>query len=160
MNSVDPVAMLLDTGRLSAPNLDTKMTFFQFDDSLKVGNKLIDQEHATLIEYINLLQKSVENEISNTLMSQVLDGLIDYTKTHFFVEEEMMKAFEYPERDAHLSAHEGFCRKIDGLKVNFEQGSSDISSEALEFLKDWLTSHILTVDKRLSEFLADKSLAG
>lgn len=134
------------------------MTFFQFDDSLKVGNKLIDQEHATLIEYINLLQQSVENEISTKLMQQVIDGLIDYTKTHFFVEEEMMKAYGYPDRDAHLKAHEGFCNRMDQIKTNFEQTGATISTDMLEFLKDWLTNHILQVDRRLSEFLADKKL--
>ncbi|MDH5407844.1 MAG: bacteriohemerythrin [Gammaproteobacteria bacterium] len=134
------------------------MSYFEFDDSLKVGNKLIDQEHAVLIEYINLLQKSVENEISETLLKQVLDGLIDYTKTHFFVEEELMKALDYPEASVHLSAHEAFCKKIDELKAGFDQGNTNISGDALAFLKDWLTGHILKVDKRLSDFLSDKTL--
>jgi len=134
------------------------MAYFEFDDSLKVGNKIIDQEHAVLIEYINLLQKSVENEISDTLLIQVLDGLIDYTKTHFFVEEELMKAMDYPEASVHLSAHESFRNKIDGLKASFEQDGTNISGDVLEFLKDWLTNHILKVDRRLSDFLSDKTL--
>lgn len=67
------------------------MAYLEFNDSLMVENKLIDQEHAILIEYINLLQKAVENESSVKIVGQVLDGLTEYTKTHFFVEEEMMR---------------------------------------------------------------------
>ncbi len=133
------------------------MAYIEFNDSLKVENKLIDQEHAVLIEYINLLQKAVENESSVKIVGQVLEGLTDYTKTHFFVEEEMMKAFEYPDVDTHKAAHEGFKSKLVKLIENYNNGDTEISSSALEFLKDWLTEHILKIDKKLSDFLADKS---
>jgi len=134
------------------------MTYFEFNDSLKVENKLIDQEHAILIEYINLLQKAVENETSVKIVGQVLEGLTEYTKTHFFVEEEMMKAFEYPEVEQHKSAHEAFKDKLAKLISNYNNGDTEISGNALTFLKDWLTEHILKIDKKLSDFLADKSL--
>lgn len=134
------------------------MTYFEFNDSLKVENKLIDQEHAILIEYINLLQKAVENETSVKLVGQVLEGLTEYTKTHFFVEEEMMKAFKYPDVVNHKAAHEGFKDKLAKLIENYNNGDTHISGSALEFLKDWLTEHILKIDRKLSDFLADKSL--
>lgn len=133
------------------------MAFLEFDDSLKVGNKIIDQEHAMLIDYINLLQKSVENEISQRLLGDVLMGLVEYTKTHFFVEEEFMRAFAYPDAAAHNKAHEGFRQRLDALLKEFEKGDMD-SQAVLEFLKDWLTSHILKIDRKLSEFLKDKNL--
>ena len=133
------------------------MSFFEFNDNLKVQNKLIDQEHAVLIEYINLLQKAVENESSVKIIGQVLEGLTEYTNTHFFVEEEMMKAFEYPDVSKHKQAHEGFCKKLATLIENYEQGDTHISDSVMDFLKEWLTEHILKIDKQLSDFLADKS---
>jgi len=134
------------------------MDYIEFNDSLKVENKLIDQEHAVLIEYINLLQKAVENDTSVKIVGQVLEGLTDYTKTHFFVEEEMMKAFEYPDKDRHKTAHEGFEKKLAMLIEKYQGGNNEISSDTLKFLKDWLTEHILKIDRKLSDFLADKSL--
>ncbi len=133
------------------------MSYLEFNSSLKVENKLIDQEHAVLIEYINLLQKAIENESSAKIIGQVLEGLTEYTKTHFFVEEEMMKAFDYPDVGQHKSAHEGFKGKLTELIAKYENGSVEITASALSFLKDWLTEHILKVDRRLSDFLADKS---
>lgn len=135
------------------------MDYIKFDDSLRVGNKIIDQEHAILIEYINLLQKAVENQSGDRVLHQVLQGLIEYTKTHFFVEEELMKAFKYPDYDGHKSAHEIFKKKIENLNKNVEQADMNISDSVLLFLKQWLTDHILKVDKKLSDFLADKTLA-
>lgn len=133
------------------------MTFIQFDDSLKVGNKLIDQEHATLIEYINLLQRAVENDTSVKVVGQVLEGLTEYTKTHFFVEEELMQAFDYPDKGKHVLAHEGFRVKLADLIKNYNSGDAQITGSVLGFLKEWLTEHILKIDKQLSDYLADKS---
>lgn len=133
------------------------MSFIEFNDSLKVDNKLIDQEHAVLIEYINLLQKAVENESSVRIIGQVLEGLTEYTHTHFFVEEEMMKAFEYPDQAQHLKAHDGFRSKLADLIQSYENGDNQISENVMGFLKEWLTEHILKIDRKLSDFLADKS---
>lgn len=134
------------------------MSYLEFNSSLQVENKLIDQEHAVLIDYINLLQKAIENESSIKIIGQVLEGLTEYTKTHFFVEEELMKAFEYPDVGQHKAAHEGFKGKLADLIHNYENGHTEISASAMSFLKDWLTEHILKVDRRLSDFLADKPL--
>lgn len=133
------------------------MAFIEFDDSLKVENKLIDQEHAVLIEYINLLQKAVENETSVKIIGQVLEGLTEYTKTHFFVEEEMMKAFGYPDEKKHKAAHDGFRAKLAELIKKHNSRDASVSGNAMLFLKEWLTEHILKIDRKLSDFLADKS---
>jgi len=134
------------------------MTYFKFDDSLKVENKLIDQEHMVLIDYINLLQKAVKNETSIKIVGLVLGGLTEYTRTHFFVEEEMMKAFEYPDVDKHKAAHEIFKDKLAELIHDYENDTAEISDSALSFLKYWLIEHILKTDRQLSDFLALQSL--
>ena len=131
-----------------------------FNDSLKVGNVIIDQEHEILIDYINLLQMSVVNETSDTLLKKVLQGLVEYTKTHFFVEEEFMKAFSYPDQSAHRAAHEAFRHKLTHVLREVDRGETNVSGELLQFLIHWLTEHILKVDKKLSAFLADKRFSG
>ena len=135
------------------------MSYIVFDDSLRVGNKLIDQEHAVLIEYINLLQRAMENETSDTIIKQVLDGLVDYTKTHFFLEEELMKAYEYPGQKQHLQAHKSFVAKLDELQHQYKDKDEKVTGSVLDFLKDWLKNHILKVDAELSAFMKDKRFA-
>lgn len=135
------------------------MSYIEFDDALKVGNKIIDHEHASLIEYINLLEKAVSHESSGNIIGKVLNGLVEYTKTHFFVEEEFMQVYHYPQAESHRKAHEAFKDKVLLLCRELEQGKAEVSSEVLKFLKEWLTEHILKTDKKLSEFLQDKTLA-
>jgi len=132
------------------------MSFIEFDDSLKVGNKLIDKEHEMLIDYMNLLERAVSNDASEGIIEQVVHGLVDYTKTHFFVEEELMKVYEYPDIDAHLKAHAGFIDETNKLVNQLKQGEAIDLNAVMDFLKQWLTAHILKVDAKLSAFLKDK----
>jgi len=135
------------------------MSYIDFDDTLRVGNRLIDQEHEMLIEYINLLQRAVENNASSGIVEQVVNGMVDYTKTHFFVEEEMMKAYDYPDAQQHLDAHERFRNQVNDLVKTIENGEEVDLVGVLEFLKEWLTGHILKIDAKLAEFLKEKTLA-
>ncbi len=133
------------------------MPYLELTDDLKVGNKVIDREHEVLFSYINLLQKALENESRAHVTEQVILGLAEYTKTHFFVEEELMAAYDYPDYDPHKKAHEIFKKKINALLKEFEQGRDISLQSMLDILKKWITDHILTVDARLAEFLKDKT---
>lgn len=134
------------------------MSYIEFDDSLRVGNKLIDQEHEMLISYINLLQKAVENEASGAIVGQVVRGMVEYTRTHFFVEEELMKAYDYPDKENHMKAHEAFRLKVNTLVKQMELGEPIDLRGVLAFLTEWLTAHIMKIDARLADFLKDKSM--
>lgn len=135
------------------------MSFIEFDDSLRVGNRVIDQEHEMLISYINLLQKAVENEASDGIVEKVVDGLVEYTKTHFFVEEELMKAYVYPDMHDHMHAHEKFRQQANDLVASLEKGESVDLEAVLAFLKEWLTGHIMKIDVKLADFLKDKTMS-
>ncbi len=130
-----------------------------FDENLHVGNRLIDREHAILIEYINTLQDLVDSNSSRHLVGQVLEGLIQYTKTHFYVEEELMHAFRYPDYVKHIQAHEKFKQTMQQLSSQYKQGEADITNDLMNFLKDWLVNHIQKIDRKLADFLKGKQLS-
>ena len=118
----------------------------------------MDREHAVLIEYINTLQSLVDGNSSRQLVGQVLEGLIQYTKTHFYVEEELMYAFTYPDYINHMQAHEKFKQTMQQLSSQFKQGETDITDELMDFLKDWLVNHIQKIDRKLADYLKGKKL--
>ena len=129
-----------------------------FDKKLHVDNRLMDREHAVLIEYINTLQGLVDGDSSKHLVGQVLEGLIQYTKTHFYVEEELMYAFRYPDYANHINAHEKFKITMNELSSQYKTGEVDVSDELINFLKDWLINHIQKIDRKLAEFLKGKEI--
>jgi len=130
----------------------------KFEKKLHVGNRLMDREHAVLIEYINTLQNLVNGNSSRHLVGQVLEGLIQYTKTHFYGEEELMYAFRYPDYVNHIQAHEKFKQTMQQLSSEYKQGEADITDELMGFLKEWLINHIQKIDRNLADFLKGKQL--
>ncbi len=134
------------------------MDAIKFDKSLHVDNRLLDREHAILIEHINTLQQVMGGASSRTLVGQVLEGLVEYTKTHFYVEEELMQALKYPKYFDHKTAHDKFKRTMKQLVDNHQSGKTDITEELMEFLTDWLINHIQRLDTQLAAFLKGKTL--
>ncbi len=134
------------------------MEAFKFDKSLHVGNCIMDREHAILIEHINTLQQVMEGASSRHLIGQVLEGLIEYTKTHFYVEEEMMKSFKYPGYSSHIVAHKKFKKTMKELLEQYKSGEADVTEDLMTMLKDWLINHIQKIDVELAKFLKGKVL--
>lgn len=75
---------------------------------------------------------------------------MDYTMNHFIVEEELFDRLGYPESAAHKKYHNRFTEQVMSLLDRHEAGEV-VGAEALELLKDWLTHHILKVDKAYVE---------
>ena len=134
------------------------MCFMDFDESLKVGNTVIDHEHQNLIRYINVLQQSIEVGADTSVIASVLDGLTEYAATHFMVEEELMKAYDYPEFSEHLNAHGKFKRRLEELISAFSQNQAEVAESLLDFLMNWLTLHINKIDRKLASFLGENGM--
>ena len=68
---------------------------WQWDESLSVGINVIDAQHKRIVQYINELATARDNGDRATI-GKVLDGMIDYTVTHFAFEESLMERAGYP----------------------------------------------------------------
>lgn len=134
------------------------MVTFKFDETLHLKNRIIDREHAILFEHINTLQDVINGASSRHLIGQVLEGLVEYTKTHFYVEEELMLSFNYPGYSDHKTAHTKFKNTMNQLLEQYQRGETDIGEELMNMLKDWLVNHIQKIDAQLAEFLKGKVL--
>ena len=134
------------------------MAYFNFDKSLQVDNKLIDQEHKVLVDLVNGLKDAVDLGNPNRVLDEILPGLLEYTKTHFFVEEELMLAYDYPDFEGHKKAHDAFRNKIEALAKQLSGTEGNIPNSIMLFLKEWLTTHIMETDKKLSAFLKETGM--
>lgn len=79
---------------------------------------------------------------------------MDYTHNHFIVEEVLFQQHDYPETPAHQAQHNRFTEKAMDLLLRFEDGE-EVSTEALDFLKDWLVHHICRVDRAYLSFFQE-----
>ncbi|OHD13589.1 MAG: hemerythrin [Spirochaetes bacterium GWD1_27_9] len=134
------------------------MALFIWKDEYTVNIKKIDEQHQKLVSILNELHSAMLGAKANAILGKTLDELIDYTKTHFKAEEELMQRYNYSDFPTHKEAHKIFIDKVSDFQNEFKNGKKMISVEILFFLKDWLVTHINGVDKKYSKFLNDNGV--
>jgi hemerythrin-like metal-binding protein len=125
------------------------MEFMTWTSDLSVGVAVLDDDHKKLIGIINQLHFGINAGHDREVLEVVLDELVDYIRFHFSREEEMLLKAGYAAMPAHLNEHEKFIREILNMQARLKSSPvSLLDMELMEFLRDWLFSHILVSDKK------------
>jgi hemerythrin-like metal-binding protein len=112
-----------------------------------------DTQHKKLIELINQLNDAMQAGHGADVLGKVLSELVNYTVFHFGYEEKLMGQYKYEDTPAHKNEHKKFVDTVGEFKKKFDSGNAVITVEIMNFLRDWLTSHIMKTDKKLGQSL-------
>lgn len=125
---------------------------FNWSDAYKVGVQEVDEQHQVLVSLLNQLHEAVRGQTEATATRVLLDRLIEYTRTHFLLEESLMRLTHYPAFEKHKQQHEDLIRQVADLQWRLDRGNAAIGIELLVFLRDWLIQHISETDRRFGAF--------
>lgn len=129
---------------------------FAFTEKYLVGVQLIDEEHKRLFEIMEQANQVIHDEMSFDKYDEIIDiidELRDYTEFHFSDEENFMKSINYPDLDKQLLAHSHFVEKLNEIDLdNVDNDQQGYLNDLLAFLLNWLTNHILKMDKKIGAF--------
>lgn len=127
--------------------------FFKWSSDYSVHIKTIDDQHKELVDILNRLFVAVSKREGEKVIAEILDGLMSYTKTHFALEERLMRQAKYEDLDAHMAEHRKLLEQLDRLCKKHLIEEKPIYFEMLSFLKTWLREHIQGVDTKYSTAL-------
>ena len=125
----------------------------QWSAQLEIGHTGIDAEHRTLIGLMNDALESLLHGTSQDELPKIFAALVAYTNTHFTHEEKEMADAAYPDMAPHIREHQAFRDQLNNFLVRYEAGETQLTLGVMKFLRNWLTDHILTVDRRLADYL-------
>jgi hemerythrin len=129
-----------------------------WSEQFVLGIDSVDKQHRWLVDATNLLHDQLESpKPDNTVVREVLEGLVEYTVNHFILEEELFNRLGYPDAEGHNKEHDEFTRSVINLLLDFEKGKV-VTADAVDFLKDWLIHHILKVDRAYVPFLKEHGI--
>lgn len=132
------------------------MSFAKWDASYAVGNKELDKHHQQLFDLVDRLHQSTIAGMSSLDLEGAFDFLVFYSQFHFIFEEKVMAAAQYHGLDHHRQLHQNFSKTIFGFKRKLLENREASALMILEFLKEWVTNHILIEDKKYAEFIASQ----
>lgn len=135
--------------------MQTEEVFFKWSASYSVNIEAIDSQHQELVNILNRLFVAVSRREGDKVLAEILDALTSYTRTHFALEERLMRQAGYKDVDQHIAEHNKLIDQLEKLckKHLFEEKT--IYFEMLSFLKNWLKEHIQGVDMKYSRALQE-----
>lgn len=131
-----------------------------WEDEYKIGNEEMDAQHLILFALLNQLTVNIDSDRAGECLGDVMNALGGYIDYHFAHEEALMKAWGYPELEAHSAKHVEFVAEVKRLQVMAHDG--DVHKTAIRvraFVLDWLLGHILGSDREYAGFIAAKAAA-
>lgn len=135
------------------------MPLITWQDSYSVGVELIDNDHKLLVSLINQLNDAMEGGQGRDVVGSVLNVLVEYTVGHFGREELLMQKGGYPDLEAHRKEHGKLTEQVRVIAERYRAGDTgSVDADLLNFLRTWLTGHILGVDKRYAPYVKDVQL--
>lgn len=126
----------------------------EWKSSYSVGVPILDADHQQLIDIINRIDRSEGDEDT---VQWALGQLTAYAHNHFQREERMLEAVDYPHLADQINEHKQFVQWLGTLKESLP-GTAPFKATITEavgnYLKTWLTHHILESDMEYKEYLA------
>jgi hemerythrin len=129
------------------------MSVFLWKREYKLGIEAIDSQHKTIMDKFNALYDAISAGAEPGAVSRSMRELIDYSEVHFRDEEELFARNGYPKADQQKEAHRYFKERADAIYSAYLLDPTIDSLEIVNFLKDWIENHLLTLDMDYKEFL-------
>ena len=130
--------------------------------SLETGHPVIDADHRTIIDHLNLLEAALQKGASPQELEEFIVFLDDYTRGHFGREESYFAQVRCPASGENCAAHALLRNFLDEWRQ--ERMTTGVTQElALKVYittSKWICSHIFSVDSKVRSCLPRPSPAG
>ncbi len=123
---------------------------FKWKENFSTGIEEIDRQHKRLFEIggeiYNLAVLKDGQDHYDEIM-RLLMNLKDYTVYHFGYEESLMEKYNFSELEKHKEQHKMFVDKLNELELqDIDSRQEKIILDILDFIVNWISSHILGLD--------------
>jgi hemerythrin len=132
--------------------------YIQWNESLSVKIKELDDQHKKLFDMINNFYEGISTNKSSTAISQIVSEMKKYACLHFATEENIMSKYGYPNLPTHKKHHNDFIVKVQEYEEKINKGYPVLASDIVKFLKDWIIIHIQVEDKVYSNYFEKKGI--
>ncbi len=124
---------------------------YEWTEAMATGVEETDNEHRTLIAWINELTEANARGTGEHEVMRILTFLGFYASKHFAHEEGCFARHRCPHAAGNRRAHEQFTATVNQMKLDCEaHGVTAMKAVELQrALGDWLQSHLLRVDTAL-----------
>ena len=125
-------------------------------DDFLTGHESIDEQHKEMVKMANEFYTEVQagGVMARVYFIKAIQSSVQYIKTLFMLEEDLMQRGKYPFFKEHKAQHENFVAEVFRQVHDIETEGTPDPSNFARFLLDWISHHISDSDKKLAPFYA------
>lgn len=127
------------------------MAYLKWEPKYKLNITELDIQNSILVDMISECHQSMKGLQSDEEIGGLIQKLLDYSAEHFELEEKYLQHADFYEIERHRREHEKFILTVKEFETSHKNGESPSMHKIMNFLMDWLTSHILDIDKRFED---------
>jgi len=117
----------------------------------------IDDQHKVLFSLINNLNYSLKKGKTTGELRLGLLKTLSYAVLHFRTEENLMRKYDYPDTDDHMTEHAKFVRRLKDC-LDHSYGSAGCQpKDLMDFMRTWALEHELKLDHKYADHIAVKN---
>lgn len=131
---------------------------FEWSDKYSCGINSIDDQHKVIFRLINDLFDAIQARRESSIIKKVFSELLQYAHYHFDLEYELFQLYAYKDEPKHLEEHKEFIHTIESMIIHDYLSGKDNPREALQFLVDWFSNHILKTDMEYCKYFRFKEV--
>ena len=131
------------------------MAFIEWKPSYLVHVDELDRQHQRLVQLINSLHDAMKIGAPKQALERIVSDLATYTRFHFGNEERLMRLHGYPDIADHIQEHNQLTATVTRFEEDLRAGKVALSVSLMQFLKSWLTGHILGADMKYAPHMND-----
>ncbi|KAF0225947.1 MAG: hemerythrin family [Rhodospirillaceae bacterium] len=125
-----------------------------WDQTLSVGNPMIDNEHREIIDALNRFYADWVNAEHHLDVEEELRRLSALVDTHFANEEELMTRRHCPGLTGHIQDHRQMQAELRVITASFATlGSAKLEARLLRFIRKLVMGHVLSWDMDARDYL-------
>ena len=124
-----------------------------WNHACNVGVRAMDDQHGILLDTVTELRQAILSGTNREQVSELLDRLIEFTRMHFWSEEQLLDQHGYPSLDKHRTEHRRLLASLLESSHRVQRGEAIHLRPLLTFLRDWLTEHIETLDQQYGPWM-------
>lgn len=127
-----------------------------WDETLSVGNSLLDSEHREILRLLNLLYSDWQAGTHHLSMELMLTAVERTLRMHFANEEAVMARHLYHHLAAHHAEHATLLGELGAIAHTFHQGSGeDAETQLARFVRKVVIDHVLVWDMEARDSLRE-----
>ena len=135
------------------------MTLLTWGPACAVGVRAMDNQHGILMDTMNELRLAVVGGRGREEVSEIMDRLIEFTRMHFWSEEQLMEQTAFPDLAVHRAEHHRILAEMLQAAHRIQYGEGVKMRLLLCLLRDSYLGHIEEIDRQYGPWLNERGVS-